>query len=72
MDNQFQWYVAQATNEVYEKGLEASPQAVMFYCLGQIDRKLEARVIRLDGKLVASVVSMVSLLLGGVVGKVLG
>lgn len=72
MDNQFQWYVEQATKEVYERGLEASTQAVMFYCLGQIDRKLEARVIRLDGKLAASVVSALSLLLGGVIGKVLG
>lgn len=72
MDSQFSWYVEQATNEVYEAGLKASPQAVMFYCLGQIDRKLEARVLRLDGKLMASVISALSLLLGGVAGKVLG
>ena len=72
MDTQFNWFVNQATEEVYKNGLEASPQAVIFYCFGEVSKKLESRVLRLDGKLMASAISALSLLLGGVAGKVLG
>ena len=61
-DTQFKHYVETATKEVHEKGLDATLQAVMLYGLGQLDH----RVIRLDGKLVASATLAVGTILGGV------
>ena len=63
-NGQFAALVALATQQVQEKGLDSSPQAIMLFGLGHLDQKLNARVVRLDGKLVASVVTLVGVGVG--------
>ena len=65
LDNgQFNSLVTLATREVQEHGLQASAQAVMLFGLGHLDRKLNTRVLRLDGKLMISLGTSVGVAIG--------
>lgn len=72
MDGQFANWVKDAEVEVRDKGLAASQQAIMLVGFGAVLSKLDSRVIRVDGKLVGSILLGIGTFAGALIQRMWG
>lgn len=71
MNGQFDQWVQEAQEEVRDKGLAASQQAIMLVGFGAVMKKLDDRVIKLNGKVVGTLLVTFGGATGAAIAKAL-